>query len=155
MKKYQVIGGQYESVWYGESDTLLGAKQIATKHTEYWDNWQGWHTPDIYLAEDTQVITSHGRVTTPDGWEIIVPKDEPICVKAGGKWEIRRTDGFHATISRWTKNPATFRVDENSEYEKKVINGGNAKDVMAKINELRLENDLAKFTPWVIDEFWD
>jgi len=52
MKKYQVIGGQYVFCNYGESDSLLGAKQIAGRHPEYWDNWQGWHKPDIYLSED-------------------------------------------------------------------------------------------------------
>ena len=52
MKKYQVIGGQYSHVWYGESDSLRGAKIIATKHKEYWDNWQGWQTPKIYKSDD-------------------------------------------------------------------------------------------------------
>ena len=50
MKKYQVIGGQYESCWIGESDSLHGAKIIATRNMEYWDNWQGWHKPCIYRA---------------------------------------------------------------------------------------------------------
>ena len=36
MKNYQVIGGQYEQHWYGESDSLRGAKSIATRHEEYW-----------------------------------------------------------------------------------------------------------------------
>ena len=45
MKKYQVIGGQYESSWIGESDSLHGAKILATRNMEYWDNWQGWHKP--------------------------------------------------------------------------------------------------------------
>lgn len=77
MKKYQVIGGQYESVWYGESDTLRGAKIIAGKHKEYWDNWQGWHTPKIYTAENVKEIESRGRVTTPDGWKIRIPAGVP------------------------------------------------------------------------------
>lgn len=49
---YYVIGGQYEQYNYGGSETLRGAKQIAAKHEEYWDNWQGWHRPSIYAAED-------------------------------------------------------------------------------------------------------
>lgn len=73
MKKYQVIGGQYEPHWYGESDSLRGAKIIAGKHKEYWDNWQGWHTPCIYRAEDCKVIEAHSMITVPDGIEIIVP----------------------------------------------------------------------------------
>ena len=32
MKKYQVIGGQYESCWYGESNTIRGAKIIAGRN---------------------------------------------------------------------------------------------------------------------------
>lgn len=51
MKKYQVIGGQYKFIWYGESDSLQGAKRIATKNEEYWDNWKGWHKPKIYTRE--------------------------------------------------------------------------------------------------------
>lgn len=81
MKKYQVIGGQYESKWYGESDSIRGAKIIATKNEEYWDNWQGWHKPSIYAAEDVMEIESRGRITTPDGMKIRVSKEfaEPVC----------------------------------------------------------------------------
>lgn len=79
MKKYQVIGGQYESCYYGESDSLHGAKVIAGKHKEYWDNWQGWHTPHIYLSSDVEEVESRGRVTTPDGTKIRVPKGKPVC----------------------------------------------------------------------------
>lgn len=81
MKKYQVIGGQYESKWYGESDSLRGAKCIATRHQEYWDNWQGWHKPSIYLATEVVEIVSRGRITTPDGQKIRIPAEmaEPVC----------------------------------------------------------------------------
>lgn len=76
MKKdnYYVIGGQYEAVCYGGAPTLLGAKRLAGKSQEYWDNWQGWHTPAIYAAEDTQLIESCGRILTYDGEMIRVPK---------------------------------------------------------------------------------
>ena len=67
---YYVIGGQYESYCYGGTPTLIGAKRLANKNKEYWDNWQGWHTPQIYHAEDTQVIESSGRITTRDGDKI-------------------------------------------------------------------------------------
>lgn len=81
MKKYQVIGGQYESCWYGESDSLQAAKRIATKHEEYWDNWQGWHKPSIYNGEDCEDIESRGRITTSDGVMIRVAKAYavPVC----------------------------------------------------------------------------
>ena len=80
MKKYQIIGGQYESRWIGESDTLRGARCIATRHMEYRDNWQGWRKPCIYLASDVREIESKGRITTPDGCIIRVPAPgaEPI-----------------------------------------------------------------------------
>lgn len=80
MKKYQVIGGQYEHYWYGESDSLHGAKIIAGRNKEYWDNWQGWHTPKIYKAEDCEEIEAKGCITIPDGWIIRIPKEfaEPI-----------------------------------------------------------------------------
>ena len=80
MKKYQIIGGQYESHWYGESDSLRGARCIATRNNEYWDNWQGWHKPCIYAAEDVVETESKGRITTRDGVIIRVPRNgaQPI-----------------------------------------------------------------------------
>lgn len=54
MKKnnYYVIGGQYQHYCYGSVPTLLGAKRLAKKRIEYWDNWQGFHVPSVYKAED-------------------------------------------------------------------------------------------------------
>lgn len=49
---YYVIGGQYMDINYGGTETLLGAKRLATKCTEYWDNFQGWHKPRVFKAED-------------------------------------------------------------------------------------------------------
>lgn len=72
--KYYVIGGQYESVCYGGAKTLIGAKRKAGQCLEYWDNWQGWHRPLVYAAEDVEEVESCGRITTPDGATIIVPK---------------------------------------------------------------------------------
>ena len=74
MKKYQVIGGQYESCWYGESDSIRGAKIIAGRNKEYWDNWQGWHTPAIYDASD---INEAGNP---------VEGSIPVAVFSDGKW---------------------------------------------------------------------
>nr|DAG87348.1 MAG TPA: hypothetical protein [Herelleviridae sp.] len=56
MKKvnYYVIGGQYDYFCYGSTPTLTGAKRLASKSAEYWDNWQGWHIPSIYRAEDVR-----------------------------------------------------------------------------------------------------
>lgn len=73
MKKYQIIGGQYEPHWYGESDSIRGAKIIASKSVEHWDNWQGWHKPAIYRAEDVEEIMARGMITVPDGQMIRVP----------------------------------------------------------------------------------
>ena len=71
--KYWVIGGQYESYCYGGAPTLVGAKRLATKSVEYWNNWQGWHKPAIYKAEDTMLVESKGRITSRDGELIRVP----------------------------------------------------------------------------------
>ena len=76
--KYYVIGGQYETCCYGGTPTLPGAKRLATRSAEYWDNWQGWHKPAIYRAEDTEEVESRGRITTPDGQTIRVPKDGAV-----------------------------------------------------------------------------
>ena len=54
--KFYVIGGQYQAYCYGGTPTLLGAKRLAGKNMEYWDNWQGWHRPAVYAAEDTEVV---------------------------------------------------------------------------------------------------
>lgn len=62
---FYVIGGQYETICYGGCPTLIGAKRLATKNIEYWDNWQGWHKPRIYKATDTKEVESKGRITTP------------------------------------------------------------------------------------------
>ena len=80
MKQYQVIGGQYEQCWYGESDSLHGAKVIAGRNKEYWDNWQGWHTPKIYKREDCEEIVCKGWITKWDGSTTIVCKAdaEPV-----------------------------------------------------------------------------
>ena len=80
MKKYQVIGGQYEQSWKGESDSLHGARVIAGKNKEYFDNWQGWHTPGIYRAEDCREIVCKGWITMEDGETTIIHNDdaEPV-----------------------------------------------------------------------------
>lgn len=84
--RFYVIGGQYESICYGGAPTLIGAKRLASKNREYWDNWQGWHKPAIYRAEDTVMVESRGRITTRDGLEIRVPNGEPIvpCERVNG-----------------------------------------------------------------------
>lgn len=66
-KKYVVIGGQYAYKYYGSYPTLLGAKRAARQHLEYWDNWQGWHVPDIYLITDT-AEADNGRYPMLDGY---------------------------------------------------------------------------------------
>lgn len=55
-KGYYVIGGQYKYYCYGWTTKVLGAKRLARKHQEYWDNWQGWHTPSVYAAEDCEMV---------------------------------------------------------------------------------------------------
>lgn len=84
--KYVVIGGQYETCYYGGAPTLLGAKRLAGRNVEYWDNWQGFHKPFVYAIEDTEEIECYGWITMRDGETIRVPKygAEPLY---GGKIE--------------------------------------------------------------------
>lgn len=56
--KYYVIGGQYEDFNYGGAFTLEGAKRLATKCEEFWDNFQGWHKPRIFKVEDCELKTN-------------------------------------------------------------------------------------------------
>ena len=55
---YYVIGGQYAAYLYGGAPTLLGAKRIAAKNIEHWDNNQGWRVPAIYRAEDVREVAN-------------------------------------------------------------------------------------------------
>lgn len=79
MKKYIVIGGQYKDYCYGEFDSLHAAKMCATKNAEYWDNWQGWHTPKIYKFTDCYEY---------DGVYYVFYDTPPYAQKIGNKWEI-------------------------------------------------------------------
>ena len=68
MKKqnFAVIGGQYASYCYGFAPTLTGAKRLASKNLEYWDNWQGWHAPKIYNIDDVEKVTNfYGETYAP------------------------------------------------------------------------------------------
>ena len=77
MKKntYYVIGGQYESYYYGARPTLTGAKRLANKSAEYWDNWQGWHIPKIYRVEDVRECENFYGATF-----CLVEGAEPVAV---------------------------------------------------------------------------
>lgn len=87
MMEYYVIGGQYEQYCYGGSKTLLGAKRLAAKHEEYWDNWQGWHRPSIYTAEDCVM----GKTFYGEGM-VHKPGASPVAVYDMGKHMWRSVD---------------------------------------------------------------
>ena len=81
---YHVIGGQYASYFYGGTKTLLGAKRLATQSREYWDNWQGWHTPVVYRAADTEPCNNfYGAMRAPKADAL------PVAWYDGdiGKWQ--------------------------------------------------------------------
>ena len=64
--QYYVIGGQYQYHCYGGTPTLTGAKRLASKSAEYWDNKQGWHIPKIYKAEDVRDVSNfYGKSKVP------------------------------------------------------------------------------------------
>ena len=67
-----------------EKATQHGAKLIASKNREYWDNWQGWHTPKIYAAEDC----IKGEPTEFNFSGIYpAPGAVPVAIRNGNKWE--------------------------------------------------------------------
>lgn len=92
MKKqnYVVIGGQYAQVDYGSAPTLLGAKRIAGRHVEHWDNWEGVHVPAIYRIEDTvEGVDFWGQ------WSRLLPPDrqvEPVAVASYRAGRVTWTD---------------------------------------------------------------
>ena len=78
---YYVIGGQYQYYNHGGTETLLGAKRLAGKSDEYWDNWQGWHRPAIYKATDCHETNGfYGEQMTPK------ENAQPVAVWDGKKW---------------------------------------------------------------------
>ena len=89
MKKYQIIGGQYKDYWHGESDSLHGAKIIASRCAEYWDNWQGWHTPVIYTADPVQ-DTPHDDYSQ----RARIDGARPFAYHDGHRWRAYREDDF-------------------------------------------------------------
>lgn len=54
------------------ADSFRGAKVIAGRNKEYWDNRQGWHMPEFYLAEDCKQIITEGKGTIPAGLPIVI-----------------------------------------------------------------------------------
>lgn len=82
LKQYVVIGGQYESYCYSDAETLHGAKILASKSLEYWDNWQGWHYPAIYRREDVEKCCNfYGETYCPKTFAL------PIATrKYGERW---------------------------------------------------------------------
>ena len=87
--RYYVIGGQYDRYNYGGTPTLLGAKRLAGMRTELWNNWQGFHVPQIYAAEDcAMAVNFYGEqmLPKPDTWPVAVWDERkrrwqpPYCV---------------------------------------------------------------------------
>ena len=71
--KYSVIGGQYRFINYGSFPTIRDAKICAMDHEEYWDNWEGWHTPAVYLTS-----------TLTDGYP--TERSECVAQRVGKRW---------------------------------------------------------------------
>ena len=83
--KFYVIGGQHVAFNYGGAYTLEGAKRLASKHEEYWDNWQGWHKPKIFKAEDCTLRENfHGEDYYPEPYAYPVASWD----SRAGKWII-------------------------------------------------------------------
>jgi len=53
--KYYVIGNSRMGEYFGGSDSLRGARIIAGRHKRY--NGYEWIRPDIYKAEETELLT--------------------------------------------------------------------------------------------------
>lgn len=78
---FYIIGGQYQPYNHGSAPTLLGAKRLAKKAAEYWDNWQGWHVPSIYAAADCEMRTNfYGAQMLPKSGA------SPVAVFDGKRW---------------------------------------------------------------------
>lgn len=75
---YYVVGGQYRYHYYGASKTLRGAKMLATRNKEYWDNFTGWVTPRIYNAEPV--------ITIENGIEMVFLIGDYSYYHDGKKW---------------------------------------------------------------------
>lgn len=85
--KYYVIGGQYADFNHGGAYTLEGAKRLATKYKEHWDNFYGWHKPRIFKANDCEIGTNFfgenyypkANAVPEASWNPYTRKWEPHC----------------------------------------------------------------------------
>jgi len=96
------IGGQYHCVDYGktvvnyttERGLLRRARQLAASHAEYWDNWQGWHEPGVY-------ILTPGEDYTPEDYQYYAAMDDNITDmrRVGKDWpHMTTSDGYGAPV---------------------------------------------------------
>lgn len=114
--KYYVIGGECVPYCYGSAPTLLEAKRLAEENEEYWSNWQGWHIPAIYAAEDVE--WAEETFFSPCGdW---VPKSFTQPVAEATRLEVddletdeSEEDGIAWQITDWGKN--NYGLDKNHE----------------------------------------
>lgn len=87
--KFAIIGGQYQSYFYGFAASLHAAKILASKSAEYWDNWQGWHIPAIYAADDVKPVENfYGPGYAPRFGAV------PVAVKSYGDRAWRTPDSL-------------------------------------------------------------
>lgn len=104
--KYFVVGGQYHYRCYGSCDTIQAAKRLASKSEEYWDNWQGFHTPSIYTED--QIVDGHDLSVARPAYAGCVP----FAMKKDGKWLYREGTGFVCRM--WSLSGAGWEYAEEA-----------------------------------------
>lgn len=85
---FVVIGGQYKWYTYGVYHSLHQAKVMASKHTELWDNWQGFRTPRIFPLEDCDFVPAFVDDTGNYHPDCYLPRLDARCWSKSddGKW---------------------------------------------------------------------
>jgi hypothetical protein len=75
--KYAVIGGQYESYYYGTYDTLEEAKASRDENEEFHDNFAGFVKPKIYNFNDCEKTSNfYGEGYAPKDGAMPIEIDE-------------------------------------------------------------------------------
>lgn len=87
MKKYVVLGGEYQWEYYGEYDSLLDAQAVCMSYEEFWDDIKETRSPRIYLS--SQIISIEKSRFGGYNVKFIDIIEIPFLERVDGNWELK------------------------------------------------------------------